>query len=105
MYRALRLCSNQGGFEAIPERREPLDLAALAARLASAGLPVVDARVMLIVRLEAEVTIARSGRLLIKSRDPELAERTFVRLRTYLESTGRRSGGSEGPESTSDWHR
>ena len=54
-------------------------------RLERAGIAVVDARVMLIAALDAEVTIARSGRLLFKTRDPVVAERSFVRLCSILE--------------------
>ena len=48
------------------------------------GIAVVDARVMLIAGLEAEVTISRTGRLLFKTRDPAIAERAFLRLGALL---------------------
>jgi len=85
MYRRLRLCSNRGGYEAIAEPVHPVDLDRAKVRLAAEGIPVIDARVMLIVRLEAEVTVSRAGRLLFKTQDPVLAERTFERLRPILE--------------------
>jgi len=84
MYHRLRLCSNNGGYEAIPDPASPLDLRAARLRLESEGVSVVDARVMLIVALDPEVTISRSGRLLFKTRDPAAAERTFERLRAML---------------------
>jgi hypothetical protein len=84
MYRRLRLCSNNGGYEAIPDPPSPLDLARVRATLESEGIPVVDARVMLIVSLDPEVTISRAGRLLFKTRDPRAAELAFERLRTLL---------------------
>jgi len=48
MYRRLRLCSNNGGFEAIPDPPNPLDLRAVKRTLETEGISVVDARVMLI---------------------------------------------------------
>ena len=84
MYRRLELCSNRGGFEAIPEPARPIDLAEARRRLERAGIAVVDARVMLIAALEAEVTIARSGRLLFKTRDAQVAERALDRLAAIL---------------------
>lgn len=56
---------------------------------------MVDARVMLIAAMESEVTIARSGRLLFKTPDPEVAERTFHRLRRLLEAGPRRPPAPE----------
>lgn len=79
-YRALRLCSSGGGFEAIPERSILLDLATVRARLEADGIEVVDARVMLIVRTDPEITVSRSGRILVKSRDGPKAEGAVERF-------------------------
>ncbi|MGA7476470.1 MAG: hypothetical protein WBW47_04545 [Thermoplasmata archaeon] len=84
MYRRLRLCSNHGGYEALAEPPNSLDLGTVKAVLEKEGIPVIDARVMLIVSLDPEVTISRAGRLLFKTRDPEVAEGAFERLRTLL---------------------
>jgi hypothetical protein len=84
MYRTLRLCSNNGGYEAIPDSRRPLDLAGVRDRLEREGFAVVDARVMLLAAMEVEVTIARTGRLLFKTRDEAAARRCFERLRGLL---------------------
>ncbi|HTT45583.1 MAG TPA: hypothetical protein VMH38_06170 [Thermoplasmata archaeon] len=48
------------------------------------GVRVIDARVMLIVSLETEVTISRGGRLLFKTHDRAAAERDFARLERML---------------------
>jgi hypothetical protein len=80
MYRALRLCSQGGGFEAIPDPPRTLDLLRIRASLEAAGIPILDARVMLIASLPPEVTISRSGRLLFKTPDEEVARRAFQRL-------------------------
>jgi len=84
MYRRLRLCSNSGGYEAIPEPQSPLDLRSVKAVLEKEGIPVLDARVMLIASLDPEVTISRAGRLLFKTQDARAAERAFERLRILL---------------------
>ncbi len=88
MYRTLALCSNHGAYEALPEPPRPIDLAAARRRLEAEGIPVVDARVMLLAALEVEVTIGRTGRLLFKTRDAALAESTFARLRRLLDLEG-----------------
>lgn len=93
MYRRLRLCSNNGGFEAIPEPPAPLDLAWVKRVLEKEGIAVVDARVMLIASLDPEVTISRAGRLLFKTRDARAAERAFERLRSLLELPEMERGG------------
>lgn len=85
-YRGLRLCSNGGGYEAIPDPPRPLDLVRIRHRLEREGVAVVDARVMLIVGLDPEVTVSRNGRLLFKTRDVAEAEKAFDRLRRILAS-------------------
>lgn len=87
-YRALRLCSHGGGFEAVPQAPLELDLGRVRADLESAGVAVVDARVMLIASLDPEVTVSRSGRLLFKTPDAAVAERAFDRLRTLVPQLG-----------------
>jgi hypothetical protein len=84
-YRKLRVCSNSGAYEAIPEPPRSLDLADVRRRLEREGIAVVDARVMLIAGTDPEVTISRNGRLLFKTRDPGIAERAFERLHSLLE--------------------
>lgn len=84
MYRRLRLCSDRGAYEAVPEPPRPLDLVRVRHALEREGIAVVDARVMLIVGLDPEVTISRNGRLLFKTRDAAVAERAFERLRAVL---------------------
>ena len=97
MYRRLQLCANRGGFEAIPEPPHPIDLGAAKARLEAAGVPVVDARVMLIASLGPEVTISRAGRLLFKTQDGDEAERAFTRLRVLLGLPGKAGGDAGEP--------
>jgi len=96
MYRRLRLCSNNGGYEAIPEPPNPLDLARVRATLEANGIPVIDARVILIASLDPEVTISRAGRLLFKTQDAPTAEKAFDRLRTLLGLPGIEEEGAGG---------
>jgi hypothetical protein len=86
MYRPLRLCAQGGGYEAVPESPRSLDLPRVRAALESQGIEVVDARVMLVAALPPEVTIARSGRLLFKTADPQEARRALGRLLPLLAS-------------------
>ncbi len=88
MYRKLRLCSNNGGYEAIPDPPLRLDLGHARHVLEEAGVAVVDARVMLVAATDPEVTISRSGRLLFKTRDPAAAERVLQQLRRWLDLPG-----------------
>jgi hypothetical protein len=88
MYRRLRLCSNSGGYEAVPEPPLRLDLVDARHRLEREGIAVVDARVMLVAALDPEVTISRTGRLLFKTRDVAAADRAFQRLRNLLDLPG-----------------
>lgn len=85
MYRALKVCSNRGGYEAVPDSPMSIDLGDARHRLERAGIAVVDARVMLIAALETEVTIGRSGRLLFKTQDAGVASRAFRRLGILLD--------------------
>ncbi len=83
-YETLRLCRGRAAFEAVPEPRLALDLPAARARLEAAGIAVTDARVMLIFALEAEATLSRDGRILIKTSDPKTADAVFRRLDVLL---------------------
>jgi hypothetical protein len=88
MYRRLRLCSNNGGYEAVPDPPLHLDLTVARRALERDGIAVVDARVMLVAATDPEVTISRSGRLLFKTQDSVLADRAFLRLRRLLDLPG-----------------
>jgi hypothetical protein len=79
-YETLKLCSGRSAFESIPSPKLDLDLPSVRSRLEAAGVAVVDARVMLIFRLEHEVTLSRDGRILIKTADPKAADRVFQEL-------------------------
>jgi len=57
-------------------------LVAVRAALEANGIPVIDARVMLIAKLAQEVTLSHDGRVLIKSPDGAVAERLFSEFRS-----------------------
>ncbi len=80
MYRTLRLCSGRGAFEAIPDPPLRLDLNDARARLEASGATVTDARVLLIIRLEHEVSLSRDGRILVKTPDRAAADRVFHQI-------------------------
>ncbi|MCI4353352.1 MAG: hypothetical protein L3K14_08260 [Thermoplasmata archaeon] len=84
-YYSLRLCAGGGAFEAVPSPRLTLHLRQVKGTLESNGIPVVDARVMLIAQLQREVTLSRDGRVLIKTRDNDEASVVFHRLRKLLD--------------------
>lgn len=83
-YYTLALCASKGAFEAVPIPKLTLDLKGAKQRLEAAGIGVTDARVMLIVAMESEVTLSRDGRVLIKSRNAAEAARVFERLRGVI---------------------
>ncbi len=95
-YERLRLCTGRAAFEAIPTPKLALDLGAARRRIEAEGIEVVDARVMLIFRLEAEVTLGRDGRVLIKTSDPFLADAAFHRLDRLLGLSAERPPGAPG---------
>jgi hypothetical protein len=84
-YSSLRLCSGRAAFESVPTPRRSLDLPRIRRRLEAHGVQVVDARVLLIARLAREVTIARDGRILIKSTDAREAERLLGEVLALVE--------------------
>ncbi len=84
MATTLRLCSGGGGYEWLPDRDLGLDLPTVRRALESRGVPVVDARVMLIAGLGPEVTISRRGRLLFKTPELRDADAALERLREIV---------------------
>ncbi len=73
------------GYFELPRRPFAMDLGRARAALESRGIPVTDARVMLIVATRPELTLSRNGRILIKTRDPGEAERAVDHI---LEALG-----------------
>ena len=86
-YSGLRLCSGRAAFEAVPRPRVSLDLVRVRGRIEAEGVPVIDARVMLIAGERQEVTIDRDGRILIKLPKQEDADRVFRKARAWVEGT------------------
>ena len=84
-YSALKLCSGRSAYEAIPTPRRSLDLARFGPGSESEGVPVIDARVMLIAGTRQEVTIGRDGRILIKLAQQADADRLFDRVQGWID--------------------
>jgi len=91
VYETVRLCSGKGSYEALPRRGYTFDLERARHLLESEGIPVTNARVMLIVSTKPEITLSRNGRILIKTRDPREAERALDSLLEHLRLPGRAS--------------
>jgi hypothetical protein len=83
-YLTLKLCSGRGAYEAVPDPKRQLDLPRVRSRLERAGRSVTDARVMLLVGGDPEVTIMRDGRLVIKTKDLDRAQEALRALLPVL---------------------
>lgn len=71
----LRPCKNTAAFEVLPDTKGQLDLDHVESVLVEAGYRrKVRAGVMLIMAREIEVSVYKSGKMLIKTRDPQLAQ-------------------------------
>lgn len=88
-YTSLKVCASRGALEAVPEPPGPVDLARVRHALEADGVPVLDCRVMLIARMEHEVTVGQDGRVLIKTTDAEAARRLLGRVAPVLEAARR----------------
>lgn len=86
-YAPVRLCTGKAAYEAVPQSAARLDLARAARLLEAGGLTVTNARVMLIVGLDPEVTLSVDGRILVKTRDPATANRVIDELWGLLVAT------------------
>lgn len=75
----LRPCKTTAAYEAVPERDLRLDLGALEPRFHEQGwVTLANAGVMLVLqRGPDDVSLFRSGKLLIKTRDASVAERVW----------------------------
>lgn len=72
---------------AVPEQQRRVDLPGLKQALLADGYEVpLDARVLLLVRREAECTVYNTGKVLIKTRDKDAAQTTYDGLRPHLEA-------------------
>ncbi len=64
----------------MPANDRTLNLSRIREALESQGIPVVDARVLLVADLGVEATISRRGRLLFKTPDERAADEALARL-------------------------
>lgn len=76
----VRPCKGSSGTEVLPEEGLRLDLPACAARLEAAGFAVTDARALLVVRGDPQVTLYPSGRMLVHTDDLDAAEQRALEV-------------------------
>ena len=79
----VRPCKGSSGTEVLPEEELLLDLVECASRLERAGMDVTDARVLLVVRGDPQVTLYPSGRMLVHTDDLELARERALLVLTH----------------------
>ena len=79
----VRPCKGSSGTEVLPEEELHLDLAGCASRLEAAGMDVTDARALLIVRGDIQVTLYPSGRMLVHTDDLEMARARALSVLTH----------------------
>jgi len=65
----VRPCEGGSGTEVVPKLRLALDLPRCARGLSSAGLHVVDARVLLVVEDAPRTTVWPTGRMIVQTMD------------------------------------
>lgn len=75
----LQPCKTTAAYEAIPERDLRLDLEAVERNLHASGWrTLANAGIMLVIQRGADdASVFQSGKLLIKTRDPAVAERVW----------------------------
>jgi hypothetical protein len=94
----LRPCATSAGFTATPDPPVRIDMAGLKRRLTASGyVVVVDARIILIVRKQVDVSVSGgvwkvdvetslydNGKVLVKTIDRDAAEAAYVDLQPHL---------------------
>ena len=71
----LKPCKSSAAFEMVPEKEVKIDLKEASETLVSCGFELVlNAKVILIVKKDFEVSIYPSGKLIIKTDSKEVAE-------------------------------
>ncbi len=72
----LKLCKTNAVYEALPEKRAALDVGSFAQKFRSAGYAIMaELPQMMIAKKGCELTIYRSGRILIKTDSRDEAEK------------------------------
>ena len=91
-YDPVRLCTGKAAYEAVPSVPARVDLDQAARSLERTGLAVTHARVMLIIAVDPEVTLGRDGKILVKTRDPAIAQQAIEDVWTRIEASPRSPG-------------
>ena len=76
----VRPCQGSSGTEVLIDEPLALDLDVCASRLEAAGLDVTDARTLLVVTGDVQVTLFPSGRMLVHTSDLEAARALATRV-------------------------
>lgn len=71
----IRPCKSTAAFISQPKRNMKLDLSGCADKFREAGYKVTDASVLLIVEKDEELTVYKTGKILIKTESEETAKR------------------------------
>jgi hypothetical protein len=83
----LRPCATSAGFTHTPEPPRRIDMARLKTSLLAAGFQiVVDAKVILIVRMGVESSLYDNGKVLVKTTDRPAAEAAYAQLEPHLQA-------------------
>ena len=80
----LRPCRGIAAYSSIPKKNLRLDLGRCRTRLEKAGYEVIDAKVMLVAKKETDITVYRSGRLLVNTDDKDRARELVEELYRIL---------------------
>ncbi len=79
-YYLMKPCRTATAFVSTLKRPARVDLGGAADRLRTAGWQVNDVKVMLILEGEPELTLYESGKILVKTNDPERARAAIDRV-------------------------
>lgn len=71
----LKPCKSTAAFEAVPVKNIKINLENAFGLLQKSGFKIINAKVMLIIQMDCEITLYPSGRLIIKTQDKETAEK------------------------------
>ncbi len=84
-YHIIQLCKSSAAIEALPKHKASMDLNEVEKLLANRGYQIVcNAKAVLIVQNNAEISIYPSGKLLIKTKDEALARDEIERITPFL---------------------
>lgn len=82
----MRLCKSSAAIEALPERKEELNLYEMEEKLRAGGYEIIsNLGPIMVVKKDVEITIYDTGRLLLKTKDEEEAREEIREIEKYIE--------------------